>query len=235
MMYPQRFLPLRPRGCKSDRPQSDQFEKVGETPTVATHLKNDGQRSTHHAANETDVPCVRLPVEGSTPCPAESALSRPTGHSNQGATRPSLNAVSNEDLFLRKISKMISEEQWVEMDDLLTSPTEFAAFVDDASISMKNLSLSTEGCSVSPMEVIHYACRFNPPRTIIRHLASLYPDGVTCPDNMGRLPLHHAVKWGASYRLICFLVEKDRSAAGLNPANPNHLALHVLAKGHRHR
>lgn len=33
------------------------------------------------------------------------------------------------------------------------------------------------------------------------------------PDNVGRLPLHYAAKWGASYRLIEYLVEKNRSAA----------------------
>lgn len=34
-------------------------------------------------------------------------------------------------------------------------------------------------------------------------------------DEMGRLPLHVAAKWGASYRLIVYLVEKDPRAASV--------------------
>mmetsp|Transcript_14284 Transcript_14284/g.30108 ORF Transcript_14284/g.30108 Transcript_14284/m.30108 type:complete len:336 (-) Transcript_14284:108-1115(-) len=140
---------------------------------------------------------------------------------------------------------MILDEQWIEMDEFLRSPAQLAEFrggsirslaqgsVDDdvvaVSASMKDLSLGGTGNNLSPMEVVHFACRFNPPRTIIRHLASLYPDGVTCPDNMGRLPLHHAVKWGASYRLLCFLLEKDKSAASVKDISGK-TPLHLLCE-----
>eukprot|EP00571_Detonula_confervacea_P016887 CAMPEP_0172301682 /NCGR_PEP_ID=MMETSP1058-20130122/3523_1 /TAXON_ID=83371 /ORGANISM="Detonula confervacea, Strain CCMP 353" /LENGTH=350 /DNA_ID=CAMNT_0013011893 /DNA_START=155 /DNA_END=1204 /DNA_ORIENTATION=+ len=160
---------------------------------------------------------------------------------------------SNERLILRKISKMISDERWLEMDALLRSPAEMAAHRSDSELSrsptrwqktaqgnhtndaigltssMNNLSIdmaSMGGNDLNPMQVVHYACRFNPPRTIISHLASLYPQGVMLQDKMGRLPLHYAAKWGASYRLLDYLIEKDRSAASVKDSlgkTPLHL------------
>jgi hypothetical protein len=37
--------------------------------------------------------------------------------------------------------------------------------------------------------VVHFACRFNPPRSIIKRLASTYPAGICIPDETGRLPV----------------------------------------------
>lgn len=177
------------------------------------------------------------PVQAST-FPRKAMLQR-------SLPKSSGNPISNERLFLRKIYKMILDEQWIEMDEFLRSPTQLAEFrrgsirslaqgsVDEDAIavsaSMKDLSLGGTGNSLSPMEVVHFACRFNPPRTIIRLLASLYPDGVTCPDSMGRLPLHHAVMWGASYRLLCFLLEKDKSAASVKDISGK-TPLHLLCE-----
>ncbi|KAL7536390.1 hypothetical protein ACHAWF_005452 [Thalassiosira exigua] len=160
--------------------------------------------------------------------------------------------VSSKCHSLRKISKLISDERWIEMDELLRAPAEQAANLSGVGVarspprwhkhhavkdslelasSLNSLSLDMN-TALNGMEVVHFACRFNPPRTIIRHLASLYPEGVTHPDRLGRLPLHYAAKWGASYRLIVYLVQKDPSAAtvkdklGCTP-------LHLLCKCYR--
>lgn len=190
--------------------------------------------------------------------PDKSALSLQLDQFDQGAHVPSANTtsvtfplnsnfdvapkVSNERLLLRKLSKMISDEQWHEIDSFLQSPEEVAAYrsgfdlarsppswikappgnqakaVDGLTSSFTGLSIdmaSVGGKDCNPMEIVHYACRFNPPRTIIRHLLLLYPKGVLLADKMGRLPLHYASKWGSSYRLIDYLIEKDPSSAAV--------------------
>ena len=106
-------------------------------------------------------------------------------------------SIANEKLFLQKISKMIANEEWRAMDSFLSSPSQVSAyrsgFEPSKSIQWKKskdladevlgLSSSFRGMSMGgndldSMLIVHYACRFNPPRTIIRHLASLYPRGV---------------------------------------------------------
>lgn len=189
--------------------------------------------------------------------PSKSALSIQLEEYNQGslnmetasAAASSANEhdmvslLRNERRFVRKLSKMISDENWLDMDAFLRSPSQMAAYrqsfdhstgcsspkthyssrikcsansAGGLNSSIDNLSTdlaSLGSCTIHPQELVHYACRFNPPRTIVRHLETLYPESLMTPDNVGRLPLHYAAKWGASYRLIEYLVEKNRSAA----------------------
>ena len=111
-------------------------------------------------------------------------------------------AESNERSFLRKLQRMILNEKWREMDAFLSSPEKITAYRSGFDVqninksftwqktSQENLanevlgltssykSMSIGGDDLNSLQVVHYACRFNPPRTIIRHLASLYPAGV---------------------------------------------------------
>lgn len=202
------------------------------------------------------------PMASTPQAPTKSALSLQLEQVEQGTFVSTLDTSSNADdhlkksvsreinivrqqpterLFLRKISKMISDEQWLEMDEFLRSPARVAAsrsgsdltrsikwlktsqgnHMNDileltSSVNDLSLDMASWGSNdLNPMEIVHFACRFNPPRSIIRHLASLYPEGVMYPDKLGRLPLHYAAKWGSSSRLIAYLVEKDRSAASV--------------------
>mmetsp|Transcript_5220 Transcript_5220/g.11425 ORF Transcript_5220/g.11425 Transcript_5220/m.11425 type:complete len:391 (+) Transcript_5220:84-1256(+) len=167
-------------------------------------------------------------------------------------------SISNERLFLRKLSHMISDERWIEMNELLKSPAEVAAHRSGFEVtrspprwdksaqgnctssvlrlasSMNHMHLGASSLGnndLNPMEVLHFACRFNPPRTILRHLALLYPEGACYPDKMGRLPLHHAARWNASYRLINYLVAKDKPAA-LTRDNLGRTPLHLLCENY---
>ncbi|KAL7465780.1 hypothetical protein ACHAXS_006102 [Conticribra weissflogii] len=212
----------------------------------APFLNNDSTVNTHlDSVQEISTDYGNASSAKTAPAPAREPTFSRRAMLHRSLSKPSCNRISKERLFLRKMYKMISDEQWIEMDEFLRSPAQLSEFrggstrslaqgsVDDDAVavssSMKDLSLSGTGNELSPLEVVHFACRFNPPRTIIRHLASLYPDGVTCPDNMGRLPLHHAVKWGASYRLICFLLEKDKSAASVKDISGK-TPLHLLCE-----
>lgn len=164
------------------------------------------------------------------------------------ASREPTSSLRNEWRFVRKLSKMISDENWLDLDAFLRSPDQVAAYrqrfertdnpsrrkytPDGVASSIDSLStgMASLGSSeILPQELVHYACRFNPPRTIIRHLESLYPGSFMTPDNIGRLPLHYAAKWGASYRLIDFLVEKNRSAASVRDSL-GRTPLHLLCK-----
>ena len=208
----------------------------------------------------------------SSPAPTKSALSmqleeyRPeptmesasaTASSSREHSRTSV--FGNERRFVRKVTKMISDENWLDLDAFLRSPAQVDAFrqrfehstsvslpttsynpsrreytadglassIDSLSNDMASLGSST----LYPQELVHYACRFNPPRTIIRHLESMYPGSLRMPDNMGRLPLHYAAKWGASYRLIDYLVEKNRAAASARDSL-GRTPLHLLCKSY---
>lgn len=84
---------------------------------------------------------------------------------------------------------------------------------------------------ISLSKVVHFACRFNPPRTIIRHLNLLYPEGLNHADALGRLPLHYAAKWRASYRLIEYLIKKDQSAASVRDVSGK-VPLHLMCESY---
>ncbi|KAL3781925.1 hypothetical protein ACHAWO_004405 [Cyclotella atomus] len=129
-------------------------------------------------------------------------------------------------LRLHKITHLIANEKWRELDSFLSS-------TDDAGVITSQISDDAIGEDfVSPMHIVHYCCRFNPPRAIVRRLTSLYPEGVKVPDKIGRLPLHHAAKWGSSHRLIKFLIELDPSAVSVKDSQgktPIHyLCLHFV-------
>ena len=124
-----------------------------------------------------------------------------TTSSYQNQTR---NAIKRERLFLRKIAQMIQSEEWKAMDKFLSNPEEVTAYrtgyntnklaksfrwtkTDDNTtneiigLTSSFQCMSMGGNDLNSLQVVHYACRFNPPRTIVRHLASLYPQGVMLP------------------------------------------------------
>lgn len=252
---------------------NDCLDCIGEVVSPTTPVP---EKKNHNSTEMNVLGYNTAPMMASSQAPTKSALSMQLEEFDRGSfvstlntpnnadtssnhDRPTKSAVSNERLFLRKISKMISDERWHEMNEFLQSPTEVAAYrsgfelaasparwhkitqgkhmhdVIGLTSSVNDMSLdimaSLGSIDLNPMEVVHFACRFNPPRTIIRHLASLYPEGSCYPDKMGRLPLHYAVKWGASYRLIDYLVEKDRSAASAKDENGK-TPLHLLCENY---
>lgn len=160
----------------------------------------------------------------------------------------------NDHWFLQTVVQMIADEQWHDLECFIKSPSKQSSssstqtdFFEPRSppkwskVSSKELKLinSMNGMSLgakrkrrldfNPLEIIHFACKHNPPQKIVRHLAKLYNTGATLPDNMGRLPLHYAAQWGASGRLIHYLVQKDSSAA-CTKDNLGKTPLHLLCE-----
>eukprot|EP00573_Skeletonema_grethae_P006378 CAMPEP_0201692202 /NCGR_PEP_ID=MMETSP0578-20130828/5160_1 /ASSEMBLY_ACC=CAM_ASM_000663 /TAXON_ID=267565 /ORGANISM="Skeletonema grethea, Strain CCMP 1804" /LENGTH=371 /DNA_ID=CAMNT_0048177549 /DNA_START=1186 /DNA_END=2302 /DNA_ORIENTATION=+ len=151
--------------------------------------------------------------------------------------------------YIQTVVQMIADERWHDLERFIKSP-----FSDRTKVTqpvfeprsppqwrnsssgkqsliqtMNNLSIGgVQGNSAcfNPLEIVHFACKHNPPRKIIKLLALTYPDGVTLPDKMGRLPLHYAAQWGCSGRLMHYLVQKDTLAASTKDnlgKTPTHL------------
>jgi len=134
--------------------------------------------------------------------PSAISIKPACSSSYQNQTR---NAIKRERLFLRKIAQMIQSEEWKAMDKFLSNPEEVTAYrtgyntnklaksfrwtkTDDNMTTEEVIGLTSSfqcmsmgGSDLNSLQVVHYACRFNPPRTIVRHLASLYPQGVMLP------------------------------------------------------
>lgn len=125
--------------------------------------------------------------------------------------------------FLHNISRMISCEQWDDLDGFLSSPAEMAACLpglNHTNVSLSSLDMACLGSNcLNLTEVVHFACKFNPPLRIIQLLLSLYHKGSCKRDKMGRLPLHYAAKWNASYNVIAYLVKANPMAASVRDKN----------------
>ncbi len=154
--------------------------------------------------------------------------------------------------YVQTVVQMIANERWYDLESFIKSPfsnrTESSqptfeprsphqwrrntVSVTEQSLinTMNDLSIGgsqgNSGSCLNHLEIVHFACKHNPPRKIIKLLSLLYPDGVTLPDKMGRLPLHYAAQWGGSGRLMHYLVQKDTLAASTKDnlgKTPTHL------------
>jgi len=143
----------------------------------------------------------------------------------------------NDRQYIQAVVQMIADERWRDLECFIKSPLHDKSSARQAVFeprsppqwrkvssneqslihTMNNLSIggakSTNSSVLNHLEIVHFACKHNPPRKIVKLLALLYPDGVTLPDKMGRLPLHYAAQWGGSGKLINYLVQKDTLAA----------------------
>lgn len=153
--------------------------------------------------------------------------------------------------YVQTVVQMIANERWYDLESFIKSPfsnrTEssqptfeprspqqwrrntVSATEKSLITTMNDLSIGgsqgNSGC-LNYLEIVHFACKHNPPRKIIKLLSLLYPDGVTLPDKMGRLPLHYAAQWGGSGKLMHYLVQKDTLAASTKDnlgKTPTHL------------
>mmetsp|Transcript_69210 Transcript_69210/g.102901 ORF Transcript_69210/g.102901 Transcript_69210/m.102901 type:complete len:264 (-) Transcript_69210:546-1337(-) len=71
------------------------------------------------------------------------------------------------------------------------------------------------GDPVVLLTILHVACRLQPPVDIVKLLNDKFPASNSHPDHMGQYPIHLAAEWGASPRVIDYLVNKDPLLASL--------------------
>lgn len=75
----------------------------------------------------------------------------------------------------------------------------------------------SSGCSPtckSKHSILHYACQFRPPLSVIKCLYKAYPQSIYDKDCKDRYALHIACKHGCSPDVIKFLLQKNSHAAG---------------------
>eukprot|EP00985_Skeletonema_marinoi_P024296 scaffold16790_cov204-Skeletonema_marinoi.AAC.16 len=183
--------------------------------------------------------------DDSTTLKSQSSVSAPV---SKDATIEKIRPKSRQ--YIQAVVQMIADERWHDLERFIKSPFSDRTKASqpifeprsppqwrNASSSeqriintMNNLSIggarSDSASYLNHLEIVHFACKHNPPRKIIKLLALLYPDGVTLPDKMGRLPLHYAAQWGGSGRLMHYLVQKDTLAASTKDnlgKTPTHL------------
>lgn len=100
------------------------------------------------------------------------------------------------------LARMISKQSWHEVESLLSStPVESIQIDERGSIHKDN--------------ILHFACRFNAPLSIVRLIANRFPRSLVTPDSSGRFVIHVASKYGASPLVIHYLICENHAAAGV--------------------
>mmetsp|Transcript_17616 Transcript_17616/g.25491 ORF Transcript_17616/g.25491 Transcript_17616/m.25491 type:complete len:266 (-) Transcript_17616:195-992(-) len=65
------------------------------------------------------------------------------------------------------------------------------------------------------LNIMHTACCLHPPVDIVMLLNNKFPSSNSHPNQMGQYPIHLAAEWGASPRVIDYLVNTDPLLASL--------------------
>ena len=103
------------------------------------------------------------------------------------------------------LARLLSQRQWALLENILTSSTSAAIFIDDPTLPH----------AVTANIVVHFAARFQAPLRIISMLACLYPISLTSSDVTGRYPIHVAAKWSATPDVIAYLLKTNPAVAGV--------------------
>lgn len=75
------------------------------------------------------------------------------------------------------ITRLICRRQWHVLGELLRQ--EHSIPIDDA-----------VGQPITSDLLVHFACRFQAPTSIVRLVAKTYPESLKCADALGRFPIH---------------------------------------------
>ena len=76
------------------------------------------------------------------------------------------------------------------------------------------------GCKKYP-KVVHYACRIQPPLSVITAMLVADPGSVFQHEFKNRYPLHIACEYGASTKVISNLIRKNKEAVKSQEINWN--------------
>ena len=74
-----------------------------------------------------------------------------------------------------------------------------------------------------------YVCRFMPPLDVVQSLQEIFPGSIAHVDEMGRQPLHLAIKWGASTEVIKHLI-KEHPSTLKKQDNMKNIPLHLACQ-----
>jgi len=103
------------------------------------------------------------------------------------------------------LCKMIANERWLEIQELLTSPKDDVDIID-------------EDGAVAREVIIHQACSHRAPKEILQGLSSEYWKSLYHADSDGRFPIHVAALNGAGPDIVSFLINSNSASAGIKDA-----------------
>jgi len=103
------------------------------------------------------------------------------------------------------LCKMIANERWLEIQELLTSPKDDVDIID-------------EDGAVTREVIIHQACSHRAPKEILQSLSSEYWKSLYHADSDGRFPIHVAALNGAGPDIVSFLINSNSASAGIKDA-----------------
>jgi ankyrin repeat protein len=149
----------------------------------------------------------------------KSRLTEAHQEKEQSNLKPAAMTASRAQPFVEgpmTLARLISMHSWHQVETILTSrPIELIEIDDRMAITQDN--------------ILHFACRFNAPLSIIKLLASKYTKSILIPDAIGRFPIHVACKYGASPLVIHFLICENFQAAGV-PDDSGKAPIHYVAQ-----
>lgn len=104
------------------------------------------------------------------------------------------------------LCKMISDHQWMNILELLSSKRQYSDLI------------VVEDGSVTRDLIVHRACMHGAPVCVVRSIASQYPMDLHCVDKSNRFPIHCAALNGADLDTLLFLINTNIAATRVQDA-----------------
>ena len=113
------------------------------------------------------------------------------------------NNARDKPIVTKNLCKMIADERWFDIQDLLTKPKDDIEIID-------------EDGSVTRELIIHHACSHGAPMLVLQVLSSSeYWKSLYRVDKDGRFPIHVAALNGADPEVMCFLINSNSASTGI--------------------
>ena len=127
--------------------------------------------------------------------------------------RQKINVSSFHHQHQSKICQIIANRKWSKVDKFVRSH----CCEDDSELYNGHQNET----------LLHYACRFHPPLSVIQSIVNRFPTWCSRLDSNGQSPLHMAAQYGAEPDIIEYLCVPNRSTSGIQDKlgkTPLHLA-----------
>mmetsp|Transcript_27599 Transcript_27599/g.33526 ORF Transcript_27599/g.33526 Transcript_27599/m.33526 type:complete len:232 (+) Transcript_27599:36-731(+) len=114
---------------------------------------------------------------------------------------------------------LISREKWKKVIAAIEERNQVPQVIDCcAACSQKVMQHPT---------LLHYACYFEPPLSVVKFLMATYPRAVFLPNALNQFPLHILLRYGTFPEVVEYVLQKNTEAAGIQDAEENS-TLHLL-------
>lgn len=148
--------------------------------------------------------------------------SRRTSQVSQSFRMPSNTASAQDIAAIQSLPLKMQQRCWSKIRSILANNRE-----EIRKSQFLRVPVFAQADPTSAETLLHLALKCQPPMDIILELLGGFPEAVSLPDSMGRLPLHVAAEYGASSAVILHLLVRNENAAGEQNATgktPLHLA-----------